>query len=128
VVPGWTYHQRVRYTDGDGTELLYRLPVLLTKVQNLALGEARDYDVPVPDEGIAGLLFGSLTTKAWIDDGQAVTWLNDHGNQPGLDNYLGQIGTDPVVRVFDVDPSGPSIVVTERETLRRSELREDDRA
>lgn len=125
--PGWTFHRHARYSAGDDIELLYRMPLLACDVHNLALGETRDYTVPVPADAIAGLLFGSLTTKAWIDDGQDVTWLNDHDNQPGLGDFLDRIGTDPLVRVFDVDAGGPAILVTERMTVPLSEFSEDDR-
>jgi hypothetical protein len=75
-----------------------------------------------------GAVPGVLATKAWIDSGYDVTWLNDHDNQPGLMDFVDRTGTDPPVQVFDVDTSGPSILLAERATVPLSELSEEDRA
>ncbi|GAB3563377.1 hypothetical protein [Spelaeicoccus albus] len=121
---GWEYASSRRYSAGDGAELLYRMPMLVCPVHNLSRGESRDYTVPAAAGTIAGLLLGSLTTKAWIDDGRKVTWLNDHDNQPGLFDFAERFHSDPDVRIYDVDTAGSRIKIKHRRTVRLSHLDE----
>ena len=117
---GWAVSRSYR---ADRDEQLDQVEVLghflIPPNRNLLAGQTVATDIPVPVHDVQAVLFGSLTNRIWIETGQDHLWLTDHGRTPRLDDWITQMGTDPLVHrsrlvVADDDTLGLQPLVTAR--------------
>lgn len=118
VLPdGWSMTSTYRGSLDDGSELDVIAPLLVVPTRNLTPGVPHTVEIPVPIDDLVALRFGSLTNRAWVERAGEHLWLVDHDRTPRLDDWLTQMGTNPLVRRVELRTDGPLRIETVEEVL-----------
>ena len=91
---GWEAGDLLVGTQSDGSEIEVHAPYLYVPVRNLCPGETFRTTAPVPIDQVAGVVFGSLTNRLWVETDDDHLWLVNHDRTPTLhDEWHDQFGT-----------------------------------
>jgi hypothetical protein len=123
---GWAVSRSYR---ADRDEQLDQVEVighfLIPPIRNLVAGQTFATDVPVAVHSVQAVLFGSLTNRIWFETEQHHLWLTNHGRTPRLDDWITQVGTDPLVHRCRLVVADGTLGLEPLVTARLSELRPD---
>ena len=123
---GWAVRRTYR---ADRDEHLDQVEVLgsflIPPIRNLVVGATVETDVPVPVNGVQAVLFGSLTNRIWFETGQDHLWLTNHERTPRMDDWITQMGTDPLVHRCRLVVADGTLGLEPLATARLSDLRPD---